>query len=444
MIIKNGKILLKDGVENLDLRIEGEKIVEIGKNLQGDKILDIENSYIVPGGIDPHTHFNINVGIDSADTFKSGSFAALMGGTTTVIDHPGFGPKGCRLDYMINKYHKYGKSSYVDYLLHGVAQEFDEFTEEGLRSLKEQGINSFKIYLTYTYRQTDEEILKFFEVAKKLDMVVAVHAENHAMLEYLKNKFKKTNKLSPIYHAYSRPGIVEGEAVNRLIQLADLIGFSKLYLVHISSKEAIEQIELAKKKGKKFYVETCPQYLYLTEDKYLEENGEKYILSPPLRKEEDIDIIWKAIKNQKIDTIGTDHCSFSLENKSLGKDDFTLCPNGIPGVEERITLLFNEFLNGKLTAKEYLELNSLNSARIFGIDSKKGSIDVGKDADLIIFSKEKNRIEEKNLHTNARYSCYQGFEVQGKIDKVILRGEVVVENGKYIGNKNKGKFLGQN
>lgn len=442
MILKNGFVLIDSKIECVDIKVRNEKIVEIGKKIEcvGEDIIDLNGAYVAPGAIDVHTHFNIDVGIFSADDFKSGTEAALSGGTTTIIDHPGFGPKGCDLEYMVNKYMEYGKNSMIDYSFHGVAQEIDVDTFIGLKKLRERGINSFKIYLTYTYKQKDEQIIKFFKMAKDLDMVVAVHAENDDMIEYLRNKYINEGKTETIYHAYSRPGEVEAEAVGRLIKLAHMVGYEKLYLVHISSKEAMEEIELAKLQGKKFYVETCTQYLYLDNSKYFEKDAVKYVLSPPLREKADIKKLWYNIKNGNIDVIATDHCSFRLEDKYKGKDNFSKCPNGIPGVEERNLIMFSEFLNKKLTVKEYIDLVALNPAKIFGLEKRKGSIEIGKDADLVIFKAEKNIIDESKLKSKANYSCFNGVELSAKIETVILRGNIVFRDGN-IDNKFKGQFL---
>lgn len=442
MLLKNGLVLIKDSVKKIDIKIEGQKIVEIGESLQSEaETLNLEGKYVVPGGIDVHTHFNIDVGIISADDFESGSKAALAGGTTTIIDHPGFGPEGCSLDYMIKKYMEYGKKSHCDYSFHGVFQKLDEKSFEGLKKLKERGINSFKIYLTYTFKQIDGDILKIFEFAKALDMVVAVHAENDSIITYLKDKFLKEEKKQPIYHAYSRPGNAEAEAVSRLIKLADTIGFEKLYLVHISSKEALKEIDIAKKSGKKFFVETCTQYLYLNEEKYKMEDGVNFILSPPLRGNEDVKILWEHIKKNNIDIIATDHCSFNLKDKSKGRIDFTKCPNGIPGVQERNLIIFSEFLRKKVNVEEYLNLISTKPAEIFGL-KEKGSIEIGKDADLVIFKEKENILDEKSLYSNAGYTCFKDFKLLAQVEKVFIRGNKVYDiDSEEIFSEKTGKFI---
>lgn len=443
LILKNGKVLIGNKIEKVDVRISDEKIVELGSNLAvnvGESEIDLQGSYLAPGGIDVHTHFNIDVGIQSADNFSSGTKAALCGGTTTIIDHPGFGPKDCSLEYMIDKYMEYGKNSKIDYSFHGVFQEINKNSFNELKKLKARGINSFKIYLTYTYKQKDEDIIEIFKMAKELDMVVAAHAENDNMINYLREKYIGEGKKDLIYHAYSRPGDAEADAVGRLIKLAHVVGFKGLYLVHISSEEAMNIIELEKKNRREFYVETCPQYLYLDEKKYFQEDGVKYVLSPPLREKKDIESLWKNIKSGNIHVLGTDHCSFFLTDKNRGKDDFTKCPNGIPGVEERNILLFSEMLKGGITIKEYLDLVCENPAKIFGIWDRKGSIEVGKDADLVIFKEKEHILDEKNLKSKAGYSCFNGMQLHSEISMVILRGEIGFINGEMDENI-QGKFL---
>lgn len=441
MILKNGLVLIENRIEPLDIEILQGKISRIGKNLIGPEEIDISGKYVAPGAIDPHTHFNIDVGVLSCDDFESGSIAAACGGTTTIIDHPGFGPSGCSLMYMPEKYLKYGERSYIDYGLHGVAQEFNINTYGELRDLKSMGINSFKVYLTYTYKQDDKSLLEFFALAKELNMVVAVHCENHEAIEHLRNRFKRENKLSPIYHSYSRPGDVEAEGISRVVRLAKVVEYDKLYLVHVSSKEALREISILRKDGCKFFVETCTQYLYLDNRNYLLEDGVKYILSPPLREREDIKILWEGIKKGEIDTIGTDHCSFYLEDKNRGKEDFTLCPNGIPGVEERNLILFSEVLNGKLSVEKYINLVALNSAKIFKMDGQKGSIEVGKDGDLVVFTPENWTLTDDIVHSKCGYSVFNGKRLSCRVDKTILRGKIIVDEGCFVGQNPEGRFI---
>lgn len=442
LLIKNGNVLCGNTIEQFDILIENEKIVKIEKNisLNGVEILDAQDKYIIPGGIDVHTHFNIDVGIISADDFYTGTRAAAFGGTTCIVDHPGFGPKGCDLTYQIDKYMDFAKNSNVDYSFHGVVQEvYDDICTQ-MRKLKEKGISSVKIYMTYAYKMSDEDVLKMFEYAKELDMVICVHAEDDKGIEFLRKRYGNEGKLAPIYHAYSRPDSIEGISVSKLLTYAEITGYEKLYLVHISSGESMRVINNFKNRGVKFFVESCPQYLLLNEEKYLGEDGLEYILSPPLRKKADTEYMKKALNSGEIDVIATDHCSFLLTDKSKGQRDFRLCPNGIPGVEERIPLLFNEVLNKRLPSEIFLKTVSENPAKIFGLYPQKGILAIGSDADIVIMEKKKIVITDSAVHTAAKYSCYKGFELSAAIDTVILRGKIIIKQNNLI-EESIGKFI---
>ena len=442
ILLKDGFILTENGLIKSDILIENEKIKDIGdislKNFNG-LTYDYSNKFIIPGGVDVHTHFNIDVGINSVDNFYSGGFAAIYGGTTTIVDHPGFGPNKCPLDFQINNYMEFAKISPVDYSFHGVLQHVPDDIEEQMLNLKNKGITSFKLYMTYTYLMDDYEILKIFEIAKKLNVVVCVHAENHGIIEFLKEKYKKQGLITPFYHSKSRPDYSESEAVYRLLTLAKTTAFEKLYLVHISCKKSLDILKNFKDSGMNFFVETCPQYLILTEDCYLKNNGENYILSPPLRHKEDNIAIQNYINLGYIDVVATDHCSFSLKDKTLGKENFLVCPNGIPGVQERISIMFSEFLKGNITAKSFLNTCSLNPAKIFGLYPQKGAIEIGSDADIVILS-----LENFNFTTpisKANYSVFKNYTSLVKIHSTFIRGNLILENGTLKNEAFKGVFL---
>ncbi|MEG0069600.1 dihydropyrimidinase [Cetobacterium sp.] len=443
ILLKNGFLLTENGLEKSDIYISDSKIKEVSKNImiskEFDKIFDFSNKFIIPGGIDVHTHLNIDVGIKSADDFISGGYAAIFGGTTTIIDHPGFGPDKCPLDFQINLYKNYAKFCPIDYSFHGVIQHIPADVKEQMLKLKLDGITSFKLYMTYTYLMNDSDILKIFEVAKDLDLTIAVHAENHGIIEFLKKKFKDEKKLSAIYHAKSRPDYSEAEAVERLLFLAKTVNFNRLYFVHISCKKSLDILSKAKNNGQIFFVESCPQYLLLNENKYLEENGNDYILSPPLRKEKDNKSIYEALNNSLIDIIATDHCSFSKENKDNGKSDFTKCPNGIPGIEERIPLMFSEFLKGNITAKSFLNSCCLNPAKIFGLFPQKGTLSINSDADIVILSLE--NFNFKNPKSQAKYSCFDDIDSLARVHSVFIRGNIVLDEYKLVENAYTGVFL---
>lgn len=441
-LLKNGLILTDEGLVKSDIIIENGIIKDISSssfnNFDG-VIYDFSNKFIIPGGIDVHTHFNIDVGINSIDDFYSGGIAAIHGGTTTIIDHPGFGPDRCPLDFQIKNYMEFAKISPVDYSFHGVLQHVPKDMEEQMLNLKKQGITSFKLYMTYTYLMSDYKILKIFEIAKKLDVVICVHAENHGIIEFLREKYGEEGLTKPIYHSKSRPDYSESEAVHRLLVLAKSLAFEKLYFVHISCKKSLDILQSYRDNGMNFFVETCPQYLVLNDSCYLEEAGENYILSPPLRKKEDNTAIKNSINLGYIDVVATDHCSFSLQDKSRGKDNFLICPNGIPGVQERVPIMFSEFLKGNITAKSFLNTCSLNPAKIFGLFPQKGALKIGSDADIVILTPEPFNFTKPI--SKANYSPFKNYVSLVKVDSVFIRGDLVLENGSLVDKDYRGVFL---
>ena len=306
-------------------------------------------------------------------------------------------------------------------------------------NLKNKGITSFKLYMTYTYLMDDYEILKIFEIAKKLNVIICVHAENHGIIEFLKEKYKKQGLTSPIYHSKSRPDYSESEAVYRLLTLAKIISFEKLYFVHISCKKSLDILKDFKDNGMNFFVETCPQYLILTKDSYLKNNGENYILSPPLRNKEDNIAIQNYINLGYIDVIATDHCTFSLKDKALGKENFLICPNGIPGVQERVPIMFSEFLKGNISAKSFLNTCSLNPAKIFGLYPQKGTIEIGSDADIVVLSLE--NFTFTSPISKANYSVFENYNSLVKVHSTFIRGNLILENGNLKNKTFKGIFL---
>lgn len=450
LLIKNGTIVTEKDTCKADILIENEKIKEIGTHLSADcKTIDAEGKYIIPGAIDAHTHFDLQAGACRAvDDFYTGSVAAACGGTTTIIDHMAFGPKGCSLQHQIDEYHKLADGkAVIDYSFHGVMQHVNDEIIKEMEKVIEAGIPSLKVYMTYDFKLNDAEILQVLKKAKECIGIIAVHAENHDTINYFRGKFPSEGKTTPIYHAYSRPNETEAEAVNRMIYLSELAGDAPLYIVHLSTKEGLAEIKAARARGmKNIYAETCPQYLTLTEKEYLKENNEglKYIMSPPLRKEADIEALWDGINNGDIQVIATDHCPFNFnKEKQLGKDDFTKCPNGAPGVEERVKVIFSEGVKkGKISINKFVEVMCTNPAKIYGCYPQKGVLLPGSDADIVIIDANKeNVITHSELHTAVDYTLYEGKKVTGNIECVIQRGEIIVENNKFIGKKGNGRFI---
>lgn len=450
-IIKNGFVVNTESTVKCDILIENSMISELGVGLESSEaeIIDAEGKYVFPGAIDVHTHMDLLAGNHRAsDDFYYGTAAAACGGTTSIVDHIAFGPKGCNLHHQINVYHGLADSnSVIDYGFHGVLQHIDEEILLEMENLMNDGIPSFKAYMTYDERLTDDELLRVMRAVKKSGGVLAVHAENNDIINYNRQSFVHAGKTEPIYHALSRPPHTEAEAVGRLLHIAAMADYPNLYLVHISTAESLYEIKKAKENGaKNVFVETCIQYLILTDDKYLlpENEGLKYIMSPPLRKKEDTEALWKGIKEGLVNVVATDHCPFYFEEKvEYGADDFTKCPNGGPGVEERVRLLFSEgVMNGKISMQRFTEISSTNPAMIMGLYPEKGVIQPGADADIIIIDPLKNGvIKAENLHGRAQYSLYEGYNYKGDITVVMQRGNIIAQDGIFLGKKGDGKFI---
>ena len=451
LLIKNGTIATASDTYKADIYIENGVIRYIGENIEedADEVVDAKGKYVIPGGVDVHTHFNLDVGIAVAnDDFYTGTIAAACGGTTTIVDHMGFGPKGCDLKHQVDLYHKYADgNSVIDYSFHGVIQHIDKnILEEMKRIFEDEGITSFKAYLTYDYKIDDEDMVKLFKRLKELEGITTVHCENHGSIKYLREKFASEGLKTPVYHCLSRPEEAEGEAVNRMINIAKIADDAPLYVVHLSTKLGLDYIKIAREKGQKVYAETCPQYLILDKSKYELPNNEglKYIMSPPLREKNNCNELWKGINDGYIQTIATDHCPFSFnKEKQMGKDDFTKCPNGAPGVEERIPLIFSEgVMKKKISINKFVEVCCTNPAKVFGFYPKKGSIQIGADGDIVIIDPNKEVVlTRKNLHSNVDYTAYEGIKVQGYPIMTISCGKIIVKEGEFLGHKGSGNFI---
>lgn len=453
-IIKNGTVVTSGGSFPADILIDGEKIVSIGtiqKELDGDgedvQVIDAAGKYVFPGAVDVHTHMDLDVGISRAvDDFYDGTVAAVCGGTTSIVDHMAFGPAGIPLHYMFREYEKLaGGKAVIDYGFHGTMQHLDDEILAELETMMADGIPSVKLYMTYNYKMNDAEILQTLRKMKAIHGITAFHCENHDVTEFLKKENREKGNLAPIYHAKSRPNAVEAEAVERVLRLAKMAGNAPVYIVHLSCKESLEAVRKARSAGQKnIFVETCPQYLTLTEERYLDEDGLKYIMSPPLRTQEDCDALWEGIDDGSIQVVATDHCPFNYsKEKQMGKDDFTCCPNGAPGVEERFSILFSEGVKkGRITLQRLVEVACANPCRIYGLAPEKGDIQPGADADIVILDPDASYIlSHDRMHGAVDYTMYEGKEIQGEIELVMQRGNVLVKDDQFVGEKGQGRFI---
>ena len=449
LLIKNAHIINADTSIEADILCENGLITKIERNLTAegeDKTIDASGCYVFPGGIDPHVHMHLpsHAGY-SADDFSSGSKAALLGGTTTLIDFVTPQKGQSLLDALENRKEE-ALNSVVDYSFHVSPVEWRDTTEQEIKDCIKAGITSFKIYMAYKKVIGIENniISKVMQVVGESGGLVTAHCELGDEIEILRNKFGKEGKLSPEFHPLSRPANLEVAAVKEFIEIGNE-ALCPVYVVHVSAARSLECIQKAQRNGQHVFAETCPQYLLLDDIKYQGDFSKTapYVMSPPLRKVADNKAIWDAITDETIQTIGTDHCPFTLEQKEFGKDDFRKIPNGAGGVEHRLTLLYTYgVLENKLTLNQFVNSTSTQAAKIFGLYPQKGVIQVGSDADLVIWNpKQENMISAKTHHTNCDSDIYEGFKTKGKAKYVITNGKVVVKEGELISKISKGAFL---
>lgn len=453
ILLKGGKIITAVDEYCSDIRIEGEKIVSIGDNLEqpGDEIISADGCYIFPGGIDTHTHFDLDVGLTvTADDFSSGTKAAIVGGTTTILDY-GCQLRGGTLKEALKEQHRKSEGKcYCDYGFHMGITDWNDETSEEIQSMIESGVTSFKMYMAYkkSMQVDDGAIYKALKRCKEAGGLITFHCENGDLIETFIDEARTKGNKSPYYHPLSRPAELEDEAIERLIKIAE-IADAPVYVVHLSSKSGLMSILEAKKRGTEVYIETCPQYLMLNDSYYGEKDsksfeGAKYVMSPPLRKSYDQEALWKGLSSREIDTIGTDHCSFNYEGqKEIGIDDFSKIPNGGPGVENRMGLIYTYgVMSGKLSMNDMVALTSTNAAKIFGLFPEKGTIAVGSDADLVVWDPSYSSIITAEKQTqNVDYNPYEGFKQEGRALHVLLRGNKVIYNGEFIEKEPIGKYL---
>ncbi|ELT9607856.1 TPA: dihydropyrimidinase [Raoultella planticola] len=449
VLIKNGIVVNADGRAKQDLLIENGLVSRLAHQITLDQpcdTIDAEGCYVMPGGIDVHTHFNIDTGLArSCDDFFTGTRAAACGGTTTIIDHMGFGPAGCRLRHQLEAYHGYAAyKAVIDYSFHGVIQHINHAILDEIPMMVEAGISSFKLYLTYQYKLNDDEALQAMRHLQRAGALTTVHPENDAAIAQKRAEFLAAGKTAPRYHALSRPFECEAEAIARMINLAQLAGNAPLYIVHLSNSLGLDYLRLAQTRHQPVWVETCPQYLLLDERCYEREDALQFLLSPPLRNARHNDALWCGISDGAIDVVATDHCAFSMaQRQQLSGGDFSRCPNGLPGVENRLLLLFSHgVMTGRISAERFVALTSATPAKLFGLWPKKGLLAPGADGDVVIIDPRRTTtIRHEMLHDNADYSPWEGFICQGAIRQTLSHGRVIFDNGHFTGTAGQGRFL---
>ena len=447
-LLKNGTVVSGDISVREDVLIDGEKIVKVGRNLEAEdaQVVDVNGKLLFPGFIDGHTHFDLEVaGTVTADDFETGTKAAIAGGTTLVIDYASQDKGGHTLKEGLEKWHKKadGKCS-CDYSFHMSIVEWNEETEKEIQNMIDEGITSFKLYMTYPAMIVND--CDLYKIIKKLNdygCFAGVHCENAGVIDALIAKAKKEGRFGPENHPLVRPDIMEAEAVHRLLVIADAAD-APVMIVHLTNQKAFEEVMRARMNGQKVYAETCPQYLLLDDRVYSRPDfeGAKYVCAPPIRKKADQDCLWKALANGEIQTVATDQCSFTMEQKALGKEDFTKIPGGLPGVQTRGTLLYTYGVRtGKITQEQMCRLLSENAAKLYGVYPQKGVIREGSDADIVVFDPERESVISAKTHLyHTDNNPYEGFKLHGDIDRVFLRGMPVVKDGKVVLEK-AGKYI---
>ncbi|MDF3077965.1 MAG: hydA [Sphingobacteriaceae bacterium] len=452
ILIKNGRIITASDDYVADIFINGETVQAIGKNLNmpADEVIDASGKLVFPGGIDPHVHLSMPfMGTFSSDDYETGTRAALFGGTTTVIDFV-LQTQGSSLKAALTDWQSRATGTAVgDYSFHMAVTDFNEETKKEIKTMiEEEGITSFKTFMAYkgALMIDDRQMIGLMNEVKANGGMVTTHATNGDIIDFLIAKHRSEGKLSPLYHYLSQPEVTEAEASARFTDFSDYTGCPG-YIVHLTCEGALNAVRDSGKRNHKVFAETCIQYLILDASLYEKDfEGAKWVMSPPLREKKDQAALWAGINAGLLQVVATDHCPFMWEQKLMGKDDFSKIPNGHPAIENRMELLFSEGVNkGKISLNKYVEVSSTNSAKIFGMYPKKGTIGIGSDADIVIFDlNEKHKISADTHHMNVDYSGYEGWELTGKVKQVFLRGKKAIDNNQCLVKKGNGKFIKRN
>jgi dihydropyrimidinase len=450
-LVRGGTVVTATDRYRGDVLIEDEKIAAVATSfdsVNADRTIDASGKFVIPGGIDVHTHLDMPFGgTTSADDFESGTIAAAHGGTTSIVDFA-IQYRGQTLRHALDAWREKaeGKAA-IDYGFHMIVTDLNDAVEGEMDQLVREGVTSFKLFMAYpgVFMLDDASIFRALLRTRENGGTICMHAENGGVIDVLVKRALAEGKTAPKYHALTRPARAEAEATHRAIALAEIAGVP-IYIVHLSAAEALEMVTEARDRGLPAYAETCPQYLFLSYDNYEEPgfDGAKYVMSPPLRPKETQDRLWRGLASNDLQAVSTDHCPFCMkEQKELGRDDFSKIPNGAPGIETRMSLLHDGGVRtGKISWNRYVELTSTSPAKIFGLFPRKGTIAPGSDADIVVFDPEKKQtLSAKTLHMKVDYNPYEGREVSGVSEVVLSRGRVVVEKGKFTGRAGAGSFL---
>jgi dihydropyrimidinase len=467
-LIKNGTVVNATGTAQADVLIDGETIAAVlapGSTLLGfdvernvDTVIDAAGKYVIPGGVDAHTHMEMPFGgTNASDTFETGTRAAAWGGTTTIVDFAVQYPHEQVLDRYRAWQEKAAGQCAVDYGFHQILSDVQPSSLTAMDELIDEGVTSFKLFMAYkgVFLSDDGQILRAFQKGAENGALMMMHAENGAVIDVLVEQAVAAGNTSPRFHGLTRPWQAEEEATHRAIMIADLTG-APLYVVHVSAKQAVEQIAAARDRGANVFGETCPQYLYLSLEEQLgatsEEwgafEGAKWVCSTPLRSraEGHQHHMWQALRTNDLQMVSTDHCPFCMRGqKDMGLNDFSRIPNGIGSVEHRMDLLYQGVVDGHITLPRWVEITSTTPARMFGMYGRKGVIQPGADGDVVVYDPDGHTSigigEGRSHHMAMDYSAWEGWEIDGHVDTVLSRGKVIVDGGAYLGSKGDGRYV---
>jgi dihydropyrimidinase len=462
VLIKNGTVVGPSGRVDNDVLIDGETIAAVGApghfaaaEPTADKVIDATGKYVIPGGIDVHTHMELPFGGTAAsDTFETGTVAAAWGGITTIVDFAVQTTGASVVDGLATWHDKADGQCAIDYGFHQIIGGVDDESLKALRYLTEnEGVTSFKLFMAYpgVFYSDDGQILRAMQTAGECGATIMMHAENGIAIDVLVQQALARGETDPVHHAWTRPAALEGEATHRAIVLAAVAGNVPLYIVHLSASQALEHVAEARDTGRNVFAETCPQYLYLTVEDTLAKpdfEGAKWVCSPPIRSAHDDHPhhadLWKGLRTNDLAIVSTDHCPFCFKDqKELGRGDFSKIPNGMAGVEHRLELLYQGVVNGEITLERWVETCCTTPARMFGMFPTKGIVAPGADADVVVWDPDRQThigFGAKH-HMNTDHSSWEGYVVDGKVDTVLSRGTVVVEDDTFKGRKGHGRFV---
>jgi dihydropyrimidinase len=450
-VIRNGTVVTATDTYRSDIGIADGRIAAIAQSLpmeSASQLIDAAGMFVMPGGIDVHTHLDMPFGgTTSADDFESGTIAAAYGGTTTLIDFA-VQYKGQSLRQAFDTWMKKAdRKAAIDYAFHCIITDLGDAQLEEMGGLIDEGVSSFKLFMAYpgVLMVDDATIFRAMSQAAKYGGLICMHAENGGAIDVIVRRALAEGKRAPKYHALTRPTTAEGEATGRALALAEMAG-SPVYIVHLSCNEALERVREARDRGLPAYAETCPQYLYLSLE-HMDApgfEGAKYVFTPPLREKWHQDKLWRGLADDTLQVVSTDHCPFCFkEQKELGKDDFTKIPNGGPGIEHRLSLIYTGGVHGaRFSPNRFVELVATAPAKLFGLFPRKGTIAIGSDADLVVFDRDKEQvISASTHHMRVDYSMFEGIRIKGVPVSVLLRGRMILEGGKFVGKPGSGEFV---